>query len=316
MGFAGIALAQEVTQMTPQLSDRLFPGFEQLSVQTSGCRINLVMGGSGPPLLLLHGYPQSHVIWHKVAPRLAEQFTVVAPDLRGYGNSARPPSTDDHAPYSKRSMATDQVEVMDHLGFDTFSVGAHDRGARVAHRMALDFPDRLARLALLDILPTLELYRGTDMDFARHYWHWFFLIQPEPLPETLLGNNAAFFTRALAAQASPGTFTEDTLRAYEQTFSDPEILHATCEDYRASAGIDLLHDEADIDRKIQCPLLVLWGSRNPAYAGRDILAVWRNRAVAVTGEAVDSGHFIPEEAPETVIRAFESFFGGPAMEQN
>lgn len=295
--------------MSRQISSKLFPGFEQLSVQTTEATINLVKGGEGPPLLLMHGYPQSHVMWHKVAPRLAERFTVVATDLRGYGDSSKPPSTEDHEPYSKRKMAIDQVEVMESLGYREFSVAAHDRGARVAHRMALDYPERVLRLALLDILPTLELYRETDMDFARNYWHWFFLIQPAPLPETLLGNSAEFFAAALTMRGAPGTFTDEARAAYQKTFSDPETLHATCEDYRASAGIDLEHDEADLDSKIRCPLLVLWGDHNPAYQKHDILSVWRRRAVNVTGEAIQSGHFIPEEAPEDVLVAFNRFFG-------
>ena len=296
--------------MIEKTSSDFFPGFEQVKIETSEAEINLVRGGEGPPLLLLHGYPQSHVMWHKVAPGLAEKFTVVATDLRGYGDSSKPPSTDDHEPYSKRKMALDQVEVMELLGYTRFSVAAHDRGARVAHRMALDHQDRIQRLALLDILPTLMLYRETDMDFARNYWHWFFLIQPAPLPEILLGNSAEFFAAALTTKGAPGTFTEEARIAYARTFTDPEILHASCEDYRASAGIDLAHDEADLDKKIQCPLLVLWGAHNPAYQRHDMLSEWRKRAIDVSGEAVASDHFIPEEAPEAVLASFDQFFSG------
>jgi haloacetate dehalogenase len=299
--------------MSHAISSKLFPGFEKLSVQTSEAVINLVRGGIGPPLLLLHGYPQSHVMWHKVASSLAQNFTVVATDLRGYGDSSKPPSAEDHEPYSKRKMAMDQVEVMESLGYSQFSVAGHDRGARVAHRLTLDYPDQVSRLALLDILPTLELYRETDMDFARNYWHWFFLIQPAPLPETLLGNSADFFVNALMTKGPPGTFTEEARVAYSRTFSDPETLHATCEDYRASAGIDLEHDEADINSLIQCPLLVLWGDHNPAYQRHDILSVWRKRAVNVTGKAIASDHFIPEEAPDAVVVAFNQFFGAKGM---
>jgi haloacetate dehalogenase len=286
----------------------LFPGFRQLQLQTSEAQINLVTGGEGPPLLLLHGYPQCHVMWHKVAPALAQQYTVVAPDLRGYGDSSKPATSDDHEPYSKRKMALDQVEVMAQLGFGEFRVAAHDRGARVAHRMALDHPQRVTRLALLDILPTLWLYRNTDMDFARNYWHWFFLIQPAPLPETLLGNSAEFFARALTSRATPGTFTEQAAMAYARTFSDPQILHASCEDYRASAGIDLVHDEADLETLIECPLLILWGDHNEAYRGQDMLGIWRQRARQVSGQAMAAGHFLAEETPQAVADALLAFF--------
>ncbi|MEM6317025.1 MAG: alpha/beta hydrolase [Bacteroidota bacterium] len=280
----------------------LFPNFECKRIQTSETEINLVVGGEGPPLLLLHGYPQSHIIWHKVAPKLAEFFTVVATDLRGYGDSGKPKTDEQHLPYSKRVMAKDQVEVMQYLGFDTFKVIGHDRGARVAHRMALDHPKKVEQLVLLDILPTLWLYDNTDQDFATNYWHWFFLIQPYPLPETLIGQSADFMAKAIFGPLlMSGACKPTAFAAYQRTVKEADILHATCEDYRAGATVDLVHDRADFDERIQCPVQVLWGLKNPAYQQRDVLKVWREKAVNVVGNGLDSGHFIAEEAPEAML---------------
>lgn len=283
--------------------------FHSKKIKTTSAEINLVMGGEGPPLLLLHGYPQSHIMWHKVAPILAKKFTVVATDLRGYGDSSKPPTDATHFPYSKRAMAKDQVEVMQSLGFDHFKVIGHDRGARVAHRMALDFPDTIEQLVLLDILPTLWLYDHTDQDFATNYWHWFFLIQPYPLPEMLIGNSSDFMEKAIFGPlAAKGACTSAAISAYSRTVKDPAILHATCEDYRAGATIDLVHDRADFEARIQCPLLVLWGAQNPAYQKQDVLKIWQEKALKVSGKALDCGHFIAEEAPEAMLKSVLNFF--------
>jgi haloacetate dehalogenase len=286
-----------------------FPHFEYKKIQTSGATINVVIGGEGPPLLLLHGYPQSHIIWHKIAPKLAERFTVVATDLRGYGDSSQPKTDEQHLPYSKREMAKDQVEVMQQIGFEQFKVIGHDRGARVAHRLALDYPKQVEKLVILDILPTLWLYDHTDKEFATNYYHWFFLIQPYPVPEMLLGNSADFLGKAFFGRlaATADAFTPAAIAAYNRTFKDPAILHATCEDYRASAGIDLEHDRADIAARIQCPILVLWGAKNPAYQKHDVLQIWKEKALNVQGKALDCGHFIPEEAPAALLEEVLTF---------
>ena len=281
----------------------LFPGFStrQLEVEP-GSMIHARVGGAGPPLLLLHGFPQTHVIWHQVARRLAESFTVVAADLRGYGDSFKPPSAPDHAPHSKRAMARDQVRTMELLGFDSFHLVGHDRGGRVAHRLALDHPHRVRTVAVLDIAPTLHMYRRTDLAFARAYYHWFFLIQPEPMPERLIGAEAELYLRWTLGRGAAGLkpFADDALAEYIRCFRDPRAIHATCEDYRASAGIDLLHDEADLGKKVAAPLLVLWGKKGVVEACFDALAAWRERADSVTGRALDCGHYLPEEEPEAV----------------
>ncbi len=240
----------------------MLDGFEQDRIVTTGAEINLRKAGAGPPLLLLHGYPQTHVMWHKIAPALAERFTVVLTDLRGYGDSAKPPGGDGHPAYSKRAMAQDQVEVMTALGFDSFAVAGHDRGARVGHRLALDHPERVRKLALLDIAPTLAMYERTDMAFATAYYHWFFLIQPFDLPERLIGADPDFYLEKKIGKwsQSPGAFDPAALAEYKRCFRDPATIHATCEDYRAAASIDLDHDRADLDRKLACPVLALWGA--------------------------------------------------------
>lgn len=285
-----------------------FPNFQSKKIKTSETEINLIVGGEGPPLLLLHGYPQSHIMWHKVAPTLAEKYTVIATDLRGYGDSGKPKTDEQHTPYSKRAMAKDQVEVMAALGFDKFKVIGHDRGARVAHRMALDYPDKIEKLVLLDILPTLWLYDHTNQAFATNYWHWFFLIQPYPVPETLIGNSADFMEKAIFGPlAASGACTPKSIEAYSRTVKDAAILHASCEDYRAGATIDLVHDRADFEARIQCPLLVLWGAKNPAYQTQDVLKIWREKGMNVQGKAVDSGHFIAEEVPDILLQEVDAF---------
>jgi haloacetate dehalogenase len=284
--------------------------FEQTRIATAGAEINLRRAGQGPPLLLLHGYPQTHVMWHKIAPALAERFTVVLTDLRGYGDSAKPPGGDNHEAYSKRAMARDQIEVMAALGFEKFAVAGHDRGARVAHRMALDHPDCVTKLALLDIAPTLAMYERADMAFASAYYHWFFLIQPYDLPEHLIGADPDFYLDKKIGKWSRNDdcFDPAAVAEYKRCFRDPATIHATCEDYRAAAGIDLDHDRADLDRKIACPLLALWGAEGVIERSYPVLDIWRERAADVTGKALPCGHFLAEEAPEETLAALVEFF--------
>ncbi len=286
----------------------MFAGFESRRIQTSGSEIFLRRAGSGPPLLLLHGYPQTHVIWHKIAPALAERFSVITPDLRGYGDSGKPESDADHRPYSKRAMALDMVEVMDALGFERFSVAGHDRGGRVAHRLARDHPTRVDKLAVLDIAPTLYMYENTDMRFASAYYHWFFLIQPQGYPERLIGADPAFYLKTkLGAWGQTGdAITPEAHAEYLRCFSDPATIHATCEDYRASAGIDLAHDRQGSNR-LAMPLLALWGARGFVGQAYDLLATWREVADNVQGRAVPGGHFLPEEAPDETLKALLAF---------
>jgi haloacetate dehalogenase len=291
---------------------RLFPGFSSDSVQVNGVEIPYVTGGSGPPLLLSHGHPQTRAIWHKVAARLAERFTVVASDLRGYGDAGKPPGLPDHSNYSKRAMALDQLDLMQRLGFATFSVVGHDRGARMAHRLAVDHPAAVERLMLLDIAPTLAMYEGTNMAFAAAYWHWFFLIQPAPLPETLIGANPEFYLREFMGKRSAGLrpFAAEAWQEYVRAMNDPACVHAMCEDYRAAAGIDLVHDRADRDagRKLKLPLRILWGRHGVIERCFDPLNNWRSVADDVSGRALDCGHYIPEEAPGPLLEEIESFF--------
>jgi haloacetate dehalogenase len=286
-----------------------FPGFERRRVRTSGAEINLVTGGSGPPLLLLHGYPQTHVMWRKVAPRLAGDFTLVIPDLRGYGDSSKPPAGPDFAAYSKRALAQDQVETMAALGFDKFRVAGHDRGARVTHRLLRDHPDRIVCAASLDIVPTLYRFETIDQKAATGSFHWFFLIQPNPFPEQMIANSCELFLRKmLGLSGTPGAHEAEAFAEYFRCFSDPATIRATCDEYRAGATIDLEHDRADRGKKITVPMLVLWGQRSGQGSGYDMLSVWRDHAETVTGHAINSGHFIPEEAPDDVYRALHEFF--------
>jgi haloacetate dehalogenase len=289
----------------------VFEGLQRTRIPTADAEIAVVHGGSGPPLLLLHGYPQTHTMWHQVAPDLAEHFSIVVPDLRGYGDSSKPPGGPDHAGYSKRAMAADQVSVMAALGFDRFAVAGHDRGGRVAHRLALDHPDVVTRAAVLDIAPTLTMYRRTDKAFATAYYHWFFLIQPYDLPERLICHDPDYYLeRKLAGWGSAGlsVFAGEALAEYRRCFRDPATIHATCEDYRASAGIDLEHDEADLDRKVECPLLVLWGDKGVVGRTYDVLATWRERAKTVSGRSLPCGHYLAEEAPDQTGAELLRFF--------
>ncbi len=290
----------------------MFDGFERHKLQTSGAEINLVRGGKGPPLLLLHGYPQCHVMWHKIAPALAEEFTVIAADLRGYGDSSKPESDPEHLAYSKRATARDQVEMMEALGFEEFHVAGHDRGGRVAHRMALDHPGRVGKLAVLDIAPTYTVFRETDKAMATAYYHWFFLIQPFDFPERLIGHDPEYFLRRTMGRwgRDETAFSPEAMAEYIRCFSDPATIHASCEDYRAAASIDLVHDEADMATKLTCPMLVLWGERGFVGKRYDVLETWRERASDVRGQAIDCGHFLAEEAPDETRAPLADFFRG------
>ena len=292
----------------------MFEGFEQFQVETSDAEINVVRGGQGPPVLLLHGYPQTHAMWHRVAPKLAEDFTVVAADLRGYGDSSKPFGSEDHATYSKRAMAADGVEVMQSLGLPSFAVVGHDRGGRVGHRMALDHPDRVTKLAVLDIVPTRHVYSTVSKDLATDYYHWFFFIQPYDLPETLIGADPGYYLRKKLGGwgTSLDTFAPRALAEYERCFRDPATVHASCEDYRAAASIDLVHDEADRDegRKVECPLLALWGGRGVMERLYDVEDVWSGYASDVRGGPLDAGHYLAEERPEETASELTRFLAG------
>jgi haloacetate dehalogenase len=287
----------------------IMPGFQWYDVDAGEVRIRAATGGSGPPLLLLHGHPQTHLTWHKVASSLAARFTVIASDLRGYGDSGKPDGGIDHAAYSKRAMARDQISVMRHFGHARFAVVGHDRGARVAHRMALDHPEAVSRLALLDIAPTATMYARTDMEFARRYFWWFFLIQPFDLPERMIGADPDYFLdRHIAGQIKvPGAVDPAVLAEYRRCYADPATRHAICEDYRASAGIDLVHDAADAGKRIAAPLLALWGAQGTVGALYDVLATWRDKADRVEGHALDCGHSPQEEVPDALLDALAGF---------
>ncbi len=291
----------------------LFPGFEQRRLRTRGATINLVAGGNGPPVLLLHGYPQSHVMWHKVAPQLARDYAVVCPDLRGYGDSSKPRGLPDHSNYSKRAMANDMVEVMRALGHQRFHVVGHDRGGRVAHRMARDHARRVRTITVLDISPTLKMYRSTNMQFAKAYYHWFFLIQQAPLPERMLQGQVPFYVLKRLGRGKSGLkyFSRAALAEYERAFRDPRTIHSTCEDYRAAATIDLVHDQQD-RAKIRMPLLALWGKQGVIEALFDCLADWREVAADVRGRALACGHFIAEEKPRELLRELRPFLAKAA----
>ena len=290
----------------------MFPEFTSQRLRANGVDIHTLAGGSGPPLLLLHGYPQSHLIWHRVAPELAKRYTVVATDLRGYGMSEKLPGSPDHAAYSKREMAKDQVEVMQQLGFGSFHLCGHDRGGRVAHRLAIDHPGAVKKLMLLDISPTLTMYENTDMDFARAYWWWFWLIQPAPFPEAMVAAAPETFLRKKIGWGHAGLkpFTEATYAAYLSYVSDPQTMHAMCEDYRAAASIDLDHDRADraAGRKIACPVRVLWGEFGVVNRCFKPLDDWRRVANDVSGRVLPCGHYVPEEVPQELLGEMKDFF--------
>jgi haloacetate dehalogenase len=288
---------------------KLFPGFTQRKIRTGGAAIHLEAGGKGPPVLLLHGYPETHAMWHKVAPSLARDYTVVCPDLRGYGDSSKPRGLPDHSNYSKRAMAQDMVEVMQALGHEAFHVVGHDRGGRVGHRLARDHGKRVNTLTVLDVSPTLKMYQSTNIQFARAYWHWFFLIQEQPLPEKLLQGHVPGYILARLGRGKNKLkyFDKRALAEYTRAFADPRTIHATCEDYRAAATIDLVHDRKDLKKKLRMPLLALWGRRGVIEALFDCLADWREVATDVRGRALQCGHFIPEEKPKELLAELRRF---------
>jgi haloacetate dehalogenase len=291
----------------------MFEGFASSLIDVGETTILARHGGSGPPLLLLHGFPQTHLMWHKVAPRLAEEFTVVATDLRGCGGSGKPPTLPDHSPYAMRALACDQLAVMEQLGFAHFGVAGHDRGARCAYRMALDHPGRVTRLAVLDIVPTGEVFARADMAFALDFWIWSFLAAPHDLPERLIGANPDLIVdHALDSWSiRRNAFPDDVRAEYRRAFRNPETIHSVCEQYRAAAALDYRYDTADRgSRRIACPVLVLWGKHSAVDAWYDPLAVWRAWADNVRGRALDCGHFLPEEAPEESFTALNPFFRG------
>ncbi len=288
----------------------VFEGFEPLEVRTAGAVIRGVRGGTGPPLLLIHGYPQTHAMWHRVAPRLAGSYAVVACDSRGYGASSKPPGGPDHAAYAKRALARDLIEVMDALGHDTFAVAGHDRGGRVAYRMALDHPDRVSRLIVLDMIPTLDTWEQMSFAGSLFAYHWYFLAQPSPLPETLIASNAAYFLRHTIDSwcGTPGGIEPDAMRAYIEAFT-PDTIRASCDDYRAGAGIDRDLDlrDREASRRIGCPVLALWGDRSRQRP--PLTDAWRRWADQVEGRALDCGHFVAEEAPDALVEEMLRFLG-------
>jgi haloacetate dehalogenase len=288
----------------------MFNNFELKHIDTGTVKIRARIGGNGPPLLLLHGNPQTHLMWHQVAPELAKRFTVVATDLTGYGKSDKPLSTPDHAHYSKRSMARDQIAVMKKLGHSSFMVAGHDRGGRVAYRMALDHPEVVKKLAVLDIIPTGEAFARGGREFGMGYYHWFFLAQPVPLPERLIMADPDWFWRWHTARGPRDFFSPQALEDYLECFRDPETVRAICEDYRAAASIDCDHDAADqkAGRRIRCPLLVLWGAQARLEQWYDTLAVWRGWADDVRGRSLDCGHYLPEEQPDETANELLKFF--------
>ena len=293
--------------------EQLFPDFELRSLPTTGdVDITFAIGGSGPPLLLLHGHPQTHAIWHRIAPELSTHFTLVLADLRGYGDSSKPAGESDHANYSKRAMAGDMIVLMSALGYRQFDVLSHDRGARVAHRLAADHPDAVRRLAVLDVAPTLAMYEQTTDTFARAYWHWFFLIQPAPLPERLIEADPAAYVTDVMGRRSAGLapFDPRALAEYQRCLALPGAAHGLCEDYRAAAGIDLRHDLLDREagRKLEMPVLALWGEEGVVHRCFEPLDEWRRVAQNVSGGPLPCGHYIAEEAPQRLLQEILPFF--------
>ncbi|MBU1375062.1 MAG: alpha/beta hydrolase [Alphaproteobacteria bacterium] len=287
-----------------------FEGFQLSQVETDEVSLRVRHGGSGPPVLLMHGYPETHMMWAKVAEGLARDFTIICPDLRGYGGSTKPPSSDDHETSSKRAMARDAIAVMRHFGFETFDVAGHDRGGRVAYRLALDHPQAVRRVSILDIVPTGEVWGRADRRLALGYWHWSFLAQPHPMPETLIAPDPEYFLFKAQFRGAVHGFDAEAYADYLAAANTPSVIHAMCEDYRAGAGYDRLLDEADrkAGRKIACPVQVLWGGKGALAAWYDTLGVWREWADDVRGQALDCGHFIPEEKPAETLALLRAFF--------
>lgn len=292
-------------------SETFFDGFEEHHIDVGGSHVFCRTKGDGIPLLLLHGYPQTSAMWHKVAPELSKTYRVICADLRGYGRSAKPATDAAHEPYTKRAMAGDLVKLMDHFGINQFLLGAHDRGGRVAHRLAADHPDRVLGLATLDIAPTREMYRDGDGAFAAAYWHWYWLIQKAPFPETLIGYDprAFWIKKCCSGSAGATPFTREALFEYLNAFEQPQTIHGSCEDYRAAHSTDLIHDNAEAN-KLPMPLLALWGANGAIEAHFDCLSLWRERADNVQGRALLGGHYLAEEIPEDVLGAWLPFFEG------
>ena len=290
----------------------MFDDFTEEYIKTANVRIFIRRSGekSAPPLVLLHGYPQTSAMWHKVVPFLSGHFQIIIPDLRGYGRSDKPDSDEQHLTYSKRSMANDIVELMTMLGHDTFFIGAHDRGARVAHRLGIDHPDKVRAMVLLDIAPTREMYDSTSSKFSEAYWHWYFLIQKAPIPEQIIGQNPETFWRLKCFNQAQGNnpFFPEALTEYLSAFADPDVIHASCEDYRAAASIDIEHDDADLGQKLNMPILALWAKRGVIEKCFDALGLWRQRAERVEGEALDTTHYMAEEIPDDIATRMSHFF--------
>ena len=287
----------------------MFKNFKQDIIEVNGVNINYKIGGKGEPLLLLHGYPQSHVLWRKIAPLFAENYTVICSDLRGYGDSDKPQSDKTHLAYSKKTMGLDQNELMKKLGFNEYFLVGHDRGGRVAHRMAIDFKENIKKVSVLDIVPTSHVFKNTNAILAKRYYHWFFLIQSYPLPETMIGNDPEYYMRSKLQMwgANNEYLTEEIIQEYLRCFTT-ETIQASCEDYRAGASIDLVHHEEDFDKKISCPLQVLWGSKAFVEELYDPIKVWKEWALNVEGQSIDCGHFLPEESPIETYNAIINFF--------
>tara|TARA_A100001037_G_C15139113_1_gene632722 strand:+ start:2052 stop:2918 length:867 start_codon:yes stop_codon:yes gene_type:complete len=286
----------------------MFENFTTHTISTSGAKINAVVGGEGPPLLMLHGFPETHTMWHKVAPELAKDFTLVIPDLRGYGDSEKIGSDPLHYNYSKRAMAQDQVEVMEYLGHSKFFLAGHDRGARVSHRLAKDNQEKVEKIILLDIIPTREMFKQVNQSMATSSYHWFFLIQEEPFPETLIGGSGEYYVKSRLKYINEGCFTAESISEYVRCGTDPGTIHGWCEDYRAGASIDLEHDEEDFANKLRMPLRVLWSSVGHMGRNNDVITVWKDYADNVSGHSLDCGHFIPEELPNETCAEFREFF--------
>ncbi len=289
----------------------MFENFETFDLPLGEVTIHGRKAGSGSPLLLLHGYPQTHVMWHKTAPELAERFTVIAPDLRGYGQSTCPETRPDHSQMSKREMAADMVALMASFGFDRFDILSHDRGARVAHRLGMDHPDAVGKMIILDIAPTREMYENTTLGFARTYAHWFYLTEPYPLPERMISADPRDFwdKKCTFGAAGKGPFTLAARTAYHEAFENEAVIHASCEDYRAAASIDIQHDNEDEERKLTCPIKVLWGANGAIEAYFDCLGLWRLRAETIIGKSLPGAHYLAEELPEMVLAETLAFLG-------
>ncbi|GLQ51857.1 alpha/beta fold hydrolase [Dyella flava] len=309
----GANLSDNPAPPSEAVTQRLFPGFSSQYIKTSGATIRVLTKGEGPPLLLLHGHPETHVTWHKIASSLAEQYSVVLPDLRGYGDSSRPSGGENHINYSFRAMALDQKEVMAQLGHKRFFMAGHDRGGRVAHRLCLDHPELVEKVVLLDIAPTLTMYNDTNKEFATKYLWWFFQIQPEPMPEHFISFDPVYYLRdhLFVQSKTPGAVTPEAMSEYIRCYCTKTAIHAVCEDYRAAAGIDLDMDRADdaAGHKIQVPVHALWGAEGTVGKLWDVIATWKVKSAGpVTGRALPCGHLLPEEQPDEVLKELRTFF--------